>query len=1043
MWMCAAANAAWTLSVFPINGLDRSLHAPVLVGLLFLWFFAETLGWTYAGLVVPGYLAAVFAASPLTGALVLAEAVVTYLFGALTGRWLPKTGAWSSTFGRERFFLLIVGAVLVRLAVEGNLIPWLTARYGMSHSRELYSLGLVLVPLLANMFWNTGLRAAAPRVLLVTALTFLVVQYVLLAHTNFTISRFEVANESVSLTFLESPHAHIILVLGALLAARNNVLYGWDYSGILVPALLAVAWYSPAKLATTVLEALAVYGLARLLTARGPLSRVLIVGPRRVMLAFAIGFALKVVVGFILERVDRSVQLVDWFGFGYLLPSLLAVKMWNKEKIGIVLMPTLQVSIVAFLLGNATGWALNWLSGTAQAKSAPLSSGEPPSPAYALLQGTLAPAPKRANVEQVSLAALRVARQAERGQLDRATVNRARKLGLSVYLPTAAQPRWTTVIPQASDPNADRVMPRFSVQPDDGSTLPWLVVAEARGPADPIVVAAHHLALRLGARAYVLVGPLATQRRFDEAFAQQLKLALGLQQVLVVRTHPHRTRLSVVGEVPPRLDAEHLAQWLGARAEVIWRAAEPKGAFESNQPRLELRLQDAERVAAAVLGTPPPERWQGDLRDLLAARIEELTETSPAASSRASVGELRLYSSVVLPALLDAAARGEPSAFQRAIAGQLALRFVELRDGGPSPSWALLEPSSAARRGLPTLWLRPLAERTRRAGSARAPIGIELEAPRWAAGTLAAGLGLADGLRADAFLLAGALPSADGQAAVPREGSLPRAAFMQRAHELWVDGGGLAISVRGVAPDRALSSDVVLSYGREVSTPSQGPEWALPLVHMLKDNSLAVATFDGTAERAVFEGASDWALSYVRRFGRDQMALAWLTAELRQRFLAIQVDDETGRRLQALGAKPRLANVAEEAITLAACTAEDEGRSLATLQSNRVHRCPAPPSPGQCDLLTAEQPWLAYTEQRNPYLLARALEFRPRGCHQQLLLDPETRLLWVLSAGSGRARLLPLRGPPPAAPSRTFFRLDALERAVALGLSRLEVGAAP
>ena len=47
------------LQALPSNGLDRSLHAPVLVGLLFLAFFNETLGWTYAGLVVPGYLATV------------------------------------------------------------------------------------------------------------------------------------------------------------------------------------------------------------------------------------------------------------------------------------------------------------------------------------------------------------------------------------------------------------------------------------------------------------------------------------------------------------------------------------------------------------------------------------------------------------------------------------------------------------------------------------------------------------------------------------------------------------------------------------------------------------------------------------------------------------------------------------------------------------------------------------------------------------------------------------------------------------------------
>ena len=43
-----------------------------------------------------------------------------------------------------------------------------------------------------------------------------------------------------------------------MIAAQCNVRYGWDYNGILVPGLLAVAWYSPLKLVTTFVEAMAV-----------------------------------------------------------------------------------------------------------------------------------------------------------------------------------------------------------------------------------------------------------------------------------------------------------------------------------------------------------------------------------------------------------------------------------------------------------------------------------------------------------------------------------------------------------------------------------------------------------------------------------------------------------------------------------------------------------------------------------------------------------------------------------------------------------------
>src|SRR5688500_13297038 len=150
--------ARW--AIFPENGLHSSLHAPILIGLFALTVFAETLGWTYAGLVVPGYLATVFVAAPVTGALILVEALLTYWLTALVGLWVPLTGAWSSAFGRERFFLFIISAVLVRLGIEGNLLPWLATRTQLTHARELYSIGLVLVPLLANAFWNAGFRTA-------------------------------------------------------------------------------------------------------------------------------------------------------------------------------------------------------------------------------------------------------------------------------------------------------------------------------------------------------------------------------------------------------------------------------------------------------------------------------------------------------------------------------------------------------------------------------------------------------------------------------------------------------------------------------------------------------------------------------------------------------------------------------------------------------------------------------------------------------------------------------------------------------------------
>ena len=88
------------LAVFPTNGLDQSLHAPVLVGLFILTFFREALGWGYAGLVVPGYLATVFLAAPLTGGLMVVEGLASYFLALLLARLAPRAGPPAHRHGR-------------------------------------------------------------------------------------------------------------------------------------------------------------------------------------------------------------------------------------------------------------------------------------------------------------------------------------------------------------------------------------------------------------------------------------------------------------------------------------------------------------------------------------------------------------------------------------------------------------------------------------------------------------------------------------------------------------------------------------------------------------------------------------------------------------------------------------------------------------------------------------------------------------------------------------------------------------------------------
>ena len=707
------------VALFPPNGLDRSLHVAVLVGLVIGTLFTESFGWPFAGLVVPGYLATVFIAAPVTGMAVVIEAVATYVLVAAVGKWIAATGAWSAAFGRERFFLFIVGAVLVRVGFDGAFLPWLGARYGFAHSRELYSLGLVLVPLLANMFWNTGILHGGPRVAVMTGLTYLIVEYLLLPYTNLSVARFQMVNESVALEFLQSPKAHIILVAGALLGARNNILYGWDYNGILVPGLLAVAWYEPTKLVTTCAEALVVYGLARGLTSFGPLSRALIVGPRRMLFAYFIGFAVKVVLGFGMARFAPGVQMIDYYGFGYLLPTLLAVKMWNKDRIGIVLMPTLQVSFVAFLAGNAAGYAIaalperwsgivagvrGWGLPDDPASQCVRESGSIP---FELLLGDVVerPLPPDRGAPGATDAALRVAADVHAGRSpDAASLRDAAEAGLDVAR-SGDERAWYAVTPREADPDDARMAPRAAFRRSAEGAPSWVIAVAPDRVGSALAAVGYRAAEVLGASSLVLLARDPAARREDELLVERLLVLNAPAQLLLVEARDgsasETSELSVVGSLPRGLDAMGLERALGASASLRWRAASGLAPRFGDAPRLVVPRGTAEAVGAALLGAPDVEGWARPLRVELPHRMHGLTSVGSAGFVGPSLAELRLFSAVLAPRMIAPAGPIDPSPWERALAARLGYRFARVGAAAAPEAWALFESGDPRPEGSP------------------------------------------------------------------------------------------------------------------------------------------------------------------------------------------------------------------------------------------------------------------------------------------------------------------------------------------------------
>ncbi|WP_437607311.1 poly-gamma-glutamate biosynthesis protein PgsC/CapC [Sorangium sp. So ce834] len=1010
------------LPLFPPNGLDRSLHTAVLIGLVFGTFFTETLGWTYAGLVVPGYLATVFFAAPVTAVFIIAESIVTYLFVALIGRWITRTGAWSTAFGRERFYLFIVGAVIVRLFVEGFVVPEVSARYDFVHSRELYSIGLVLVPLIANAFWNSGLVRAAPRLAVVTALTTLVLG-VLLRTTNLSVSRFQVLNESLSLEFLELPKAHIILVIGALLGARNNVRYGWDYNGILVPGLLAVAWYEPTKLLTTTIEALAVYYLSRWITSVRPFSRMLLVGPRRMIFVYVLGFIVKMAIGFAMVRFAPGLQMIDYFGFGYLLPSLLAVKMWNKEHVGIVIMPTIQVSLTAFLVGNGVGYALVAL-GWGSAPPPPAAEARPPprveSAALSLVLADTTPRPgprPRAAAIAADIESRRVAHRLARsvlrdGRPADEILGVAERARLFVGRAGDGERPWYVLGARFDDPEDASSAPRAAIRRRAGrgpGAPEWLVLAAPAEVGSALPAVALRVAELLDASGVVLLSRHGAIRRHDEAFAASMIEALESPQVLLVEPGGgDGPELSVVG-TPAGLPVVSIGDGLGAETAMTFRPAAEQPTLLADAPRLRVPRHVAEAVGARMLGAPEVVRWSGTLEEELSKRMVSLTEVQPGRFRPPSIEELRLFDSVVVPRLIAAATRPggaagapPPTAWERAILGHLGFREVRIGGTDAAPAaWGIAEPGpeegGPARRGNPA-WLvlakapapaPPAARGGDPAGPApsiggilpvspspqavRTPLTgamlVEVPAPRWQIGAFGAGLALAEALSAQSLLLAGAVPTAEPSGAADVRRAEGLRSFFQRAHEVWVGDGGNALSVQAIEADRSYERDAVISFGYEVVRPEHVPTFAGPLLETLRDLELRVGLFDGTREQVPFSGATDMAMAYAKRFAEGRFAIVYLGSAIRRffelrRFAAPgQGETRLEARLTRLGVAPVPLDVAARAQALATCA----GSAGAGASGDEA--CPTRGVTEGCDLSAAMENFRRYATERNPYYL--------------------------------------------------------------------------
>ena len=353
------------LPVFPFDSTSITVTTTVWIGVLITVFFNLRFGWTLSALVVPGYVVPLMMSRPTTAVVIFVEAIITYAIAIWISEANRKHSWWSSLFGRDRFFLIVIVSILVRAVADGWLLPaagqWFVERFNVDfdYRNELGSFGLIAVALIANYFWKPGLKYGLASLLTCVALTWAVVAWVLVPFTNFNVGSFSFLYEDISVSMLASPKAYIIILVTGWFASWMNLRYAWDFNGILIPALMALLWTTPERILFSFIEAGIVLLIGAFALNNGPLRNVSLQGGRKLAFFFTVCFLIRFALAHTLSHVAPELKVTDFFGMGYLLSTLIAIKIDEKKVPLRMTKGILQVSSVGAVAACLIGFMLN------------------------------------------------------------------------------------------------------------------------------------------------------------------------------------------------------------------------------------------------------------------------------------------------------------------------------------------------------------------------------------------------------------------------------------------------------------------------------------------------------------------------------------------------------------------------------------------------------------------------------------------------------------------------------------------------------------
>jgi len=357
-------ESLFPILLFPSGGLASSVIVPVWVGVLVVAFFNLRFGWVLSGLVVPGYLVPMLIVNPVLAFVNFAEAIITLVLAIFISNRLTVWANLSHFFGRDRFFLIVLISILVRLTLDTwgfEMIGAVLAEHTdeqITFRNDLHSFGLIIIALMSNQMWKTGILRGSFHIFVTVGITLVIVRYGLMTFTNFSLTNLAFMYEEVSVAILASPKSYMILLVSCYVASRMNLRYGWEYAGILVPSLLAIQWYQPLKILATFAETFVVLALASLLLRNRVIANMDITGARKLVLFFTVAFAYKFALTMSLGVIAPYQKASDFFAFGYLLSTLIAIKMHDKNLVIGMSRTVLQSSLVALLIATFIGFSL-------------------------------------------------------------------------------------------------------------------------------------------------------------------------------------------------------------------------------------------------------------------------------------------------------------------------------------------------------------------------------------------------------------------------------------------------------------------------------------------------------------------------------------------------------------------------------------------------------------------------------------------------------------------------------------------------------------